>query len=68
MRKMAHESGNYKLMDITMYAPPSAGAIGGYDFLATIADLQRRKSMLGTDRWPNIPLGTRLRGRAGWRR
>jgi 3D (Asp-Asp-Asp) domain-containing protein len=73
-RKMAHESEQYQvqLMDITMYAPLSAGAIGGYDFSGDPSLTYSGEKVVPGETaaaGPNIPLGTRIYVEGlGWRR
>lgn len=73
-RKMAHESEQYQvqLMNITMYAPLSAGAIGGYDFSGDPSLTYSGEKVVPGETaaaGPNIPLGTRIYVEGlGWRR
>lgn len=73
-RKMARESERYQvqLMNITMYAPLSAGAIGGYDFSGDPSLTYSGEKVVPGETaaaGPNIPLGTRIYVEGlGWRR
>lgn len=73
-RKLARESKQYQvqMMNITMYAPLSAGAIGGYDFSGDPSQTYSGEKVVPGETaaaGPNIPLGTRIYVEGlGWRR
>lgn len=73
-RKMARDSEQYQvqLMNITMYAPLSTGAIGGYDFSGDPSRTYSGEKVVPGETaaaGPNIPLGTRIYVEGlGWRR
>ncbi|NLA12281.1 MAG: hypothetical protein GX883_09195 [Firmicutes bacterium] len=72
-RKMAVESEQYQvqLMNITMYAPLSAGAIGGHDYSGDPSLTYSGEKVIPgktAAAGPNIPLGTRIYVEGlGWR-
>lgn len=72
-RRMACESEQYQvqLMNITMYAPLSAGAIGGHDFSGDPSlSYSGEKVVPGKTAaaGPNVPLGTKIYVEGlGWR-
>ncbi|HOJ84042.1 MAG TPA: 3D domain-containing protein [Bacillota bacterium] len=73
-RKMARDSEQYQvqLMNITMYAPLSAGAIGGHDFSGDPSITYSGEKVVPgktAAAGPNIPLGTEIYVEGlGWRR
>jgi 3D (Asp-Asp-Asp) domain-containing protein len=73
-RKMVRESEQYQvqLMNITMYAPLDAGAVGGHDFTDDPAKSYSGEAVVPGETaaaGPNIPLGTEIYVEdLGWRR
>lgn len=73
-REMARESELYQvqLMNITMYAPLSAGAVGGHDYSGDPAQSYSGEEVVPGETaaaGPNIPIGTEIYVEGlGWRR
>ncbi len=73
-REMARESELYQvqLMNITMYAPLSAGAIGGHDYSGNPSQSYSGEKVVPGETaaaGPNIPIGTEIYVEGlGWRR
>ena len=73
-REMARQSGLYQvqLMNITMYAPLGAGAVGGHDFSGDPSQSYSGEKVIPgktAAAGPNVPLGTEIYVEGlGWRR
>ncbi|NLA27293.1 MAG: hypothetical protein GX878_07860 [Firmicutes bacterium] len=73
-REMARDSAEYQVqvMNITMYAPLSAGAVGGHDYTGDPSMSYSGEEVVPGETaaaGPNIPLGTKIYVEGlGWRR
>lgn len=73
-REMARDSAEYQVqvMNITMYAPLSAGAVGGHDYTGDPSMSYSGEKVVPGETaaaGPNIPIGTKIYVEGlGWRR
>ena len=73
-REMARDSAEYQVqvMNITMYAPLSAGAVGGHDYTGDPSMSYSGEEVVPGETaaaGPNIPIGTKIYVEGlGWRR